>query len=399
MVVRKALGGSFRYDGHSPVPDDFLMSLDLSAEFALLPDIVYLNHAAVSPWPRRTAAAVAAFAEENRSCGAQHYPDWLAVEQRLRERLQRLIGARRPDEIALLKNTSEGLSVIAHGLDWFPGDNVVYPAQEFPSNRIVWESLADQGVEPRPVDLYAQSDPEAALLGMIDGRTRLLSVSSVQFDTGLRLDLTRLGRACETAEVLFCVDAIQSLGVLPVNVREIRADFVVADGHKWLLGPEGLALFYCRRELLERLRLHQFGWHMTEHPHDFDRRDWLPAKSARRFECGSPNMLGIHALDASLGLLEDLGSTRIAELVLDNSRYLIERLEKISDDYALLTPSEPSRHAGIVSFRPLRQDVNELHRRLAAANVVCAVRSGAVRFSPHCYTSREHLDQALNLLE
>lgn len=374
------------------------MTIDLPSEFTVLEDIVYLNHAAVSPWPRRASAAVTVFAEENRLRGAQHYPDWLAVEQRLRERLKRLIGARSPDEIALLKNTSEGLSVIAHGIAWRPGDNVVYPAQEFPSNRIVWESLVDRGVELRPVDVYAQADPEAALLGMIDGRTRLLSVSSVQYDTGLRLDLTRLGRACESAEVLFCVDAIQSLGALPLNVREIRADFVVADGHKWLLGPEGLALFYCRRELLERLELHQFGWHMTEHPHDFECRDWVPATTARRFECGSPNMLGIHALDASIGLLEELGAVRIAEQVLDNSKYLIEKIGMMSSDYALFTPSEPSRHAGIVSFRPLRQDVVELHRRLTAANVICAVRRGALRLSPHCYTPHAHLDRALELL-
>lgn len=375
------------------------MPIDLSAEFALASDIIYLNHAAVSPWPRRTTNAVAAFAEENRCRGAQHYPDWLAVEQRLRERLQRLIGARGPDEIALLKNTSEGLSVIAHGLDWRAGDNVIYPAQEFPSNRIVWEPLVAQGVELRPVDLYAQTDPEAALLATIDQRTRLLSVSSVQFDTGLRLDLVRLGRTCEAAGVLFCVDAIQSLGALPLNVREIRADFVVADGHKWLLAPEGLALFYCRRELLEQLRLHQFGWHMTEHPHDFDRSDWTPAKSARRFECGSPNMLGIHALDASLSLLEDLGNDQIANLILDNSCYLIENIKNNFDKYALLTPAEPKRHAGIVSFRPLKQDVQELHRRLTAEGVICAVRSGALRFSPHCYTPRPQLKQALNLLD
>ena len=208
-------------------------------EFSLTPEVIYLNHAAVSPWPSRTAAAVASFAEENRQRGAQHYPQWLVVEQRLRERLQRLIGARSVDEIALLKNTSEGLSVIAHGLDWRVGDNVIIPAQEFPSNRIVWESLAEYGVEVRAVDISTASDPESALLQQIDARTRLISVSAVQYDTGLRLDLNRLGRACEDAEVLYCVDAIQSLGALPLNVRSIRADFVVADGHKWLLGPEG----------------------------------------------------------------------------------------------------------------------------------------------------------------
>ncbi len=295
-------------------------------EFSLTPEVIYLNHAAVSPWPSRTATAVASFAEENRQRGAQNYPQWLVVEQRLRERLQRLIGARSVDEIALLKNTSEGLSVIAHGLDWRAGDNVIIPAQEFPSNRMVWESLAEYGVEVRAVDISTVSDPESALLQQIDARTRLISVSAVQYDTGLRLDLNRLGRACEDAEVLYCVDAIQSLGALPLNVRSIRADFVVADGHKWLLGPEGLALFYCRRELFERLRLRQFGWHMVEHPHDFERRDWEPAKTARRFECGSPNMLGIHALEASLSLLEEIGSDAIAEKIMANSGYLIQQL-------------------------------------------------------------------------
>lgn len=372
--------------------------MHLPDEFALSPDVIYLNHAAVSPWPTRTAAAVAAFAEENRRRGAQRYPGWLVVEQRLRERLQRLIGARSADEIALLKNTSEGLSVIAHGLDWRRGDNVIIPAQEFPSNRIVWESLAEYGVQVRAVDLYATDDPEAALLQAIDAQTRLLSVSAVQYDTGLRLDIARLGRACEDAEVLFCVDAIQSLGALPLDVRAIRADFVVADGHKWLLGPEGLALFYCRRELFESLRLRQFGWHMVEHLGDYDRRDWVPAHTARRFECGSPNMLGIHALEASLSLLEELGRDVIAEKILDNTAYLLGRLAGTTG-IELVTPTAPERHAGIVSFKPLGNDVQAIYRRLHDAGVVCAVRGGAVRFSPHFHTPREQLARALECLE
>ena len=367
-------------------------------EFSLDPDITYLNHAAVSPWPRRTAAAVAAFAEENRFRGAQHYPDWLEVEKRLRERLRRLIGARSSDEIALLKNTSEGLSVIAHGIDWQPGDKVVIPASEFPSNRIVWESLGVYGVEVQAVDLYSGQEPEIALIEAVDARTRLLSVSSVQYDTGLRLDLARLGKSCESAGVLFCVDAIQSLGAIPLNVRHIRADFVVADGHKWLLGPEGLALFYCRRELFEKLRLRQFGWHMVERLYDFEYRDWKPAASARRFECGSPNMLGAHALDASLGLMEDLGSDVIAGHVLGNTGYLIERLTERRTTFRLTTPAQPDRHAGIVSFVPLSEDVAVVHERLRLNGVVCAVRSGALRFSPHFYTPRSRLDRALDLL-
>lgn len=372
--------------------------MDFSSEFELDDGVIYLNHAAVAPWPRRTVEAVATFAEENRRRGAQNYPRWTAVEQCLRERLQQLIGARSSDEIALLKSTSEGLSVVAAGLDWHAGDNVVFPAQEFPSNRIVWEALHAYGVAARSVDLAGAADPEAMLLAAIDDRTRLLSVSSVQYDSGLRLDLARLGRACETAEVLFCVDAIQSLGAVPLNVREIRADFLVADGHKWLLGPEGLALFYCRRELLDSLRLHQFGWHMVEHLGDYDRRDWAPARNARRFECGSPNMLGIHALAASLSLLADVGADRIYKKVMANSDFLIGALDRIADRYRLVTPRAADRHAGIVSFVPVDRDVRDIHQQLMAAGVVCAVRGGAIRFSPHFHTDRQQLERAVDLL-
>lgn len=372
--------------------------MDIALEFPLDPDVIYLNHAAVAPWPARTAEAVSRFAEENRRRGAEHYPAWAEVEQRLRERLQRLIGARSSDEIALLKSTSEGLSVVAHGLEWHPGDNVVVPTQEFPSNRIVWEALAAHGVQVRSVDIASSPDPEAALLNAFDEHTRLLSVSSVQFDSGLRLDLARLGRACEAAEVLFCIDAIQSLGAVPLDVREVRADFVVADGHKWMLGPEGIALFYCRRELLETLRLHQFGWHMVEHLGDYDRRDWEPARNARRFECGSPNMLGIHALDASLSLLEEAGGGLIYRNLMNNTSYIIDVLSNLSSEYHLSTPRTEDRHAGIVSFRPVSGEVRDLHQRLQAGGVVCALRSGAIRFSPHFHTPRRDLERALALL-
>ena len=214
-------------------------------EFPLRDDVHYLNHAAVSPWPRRTADAVCRFARENAEQGSLEYATWLRVESDLREQLRRLLNASSADDIALLKNTSEALSVVAHGVDWRDGDNVVISDQEFPSNRIVWESLAGHGVRVREVDLAAGPDPEQALIGACDQRTRLLAISSVQYGTGLRTDLERLGQRCREREILFCVDAIQSLGTLPMDVKRNHADFVMADGHKWMLGPEGLAVFYC----------------------------------------------------------------------------------------------------------------------------------------------------------
>lgn len=367
-------------------------------DFRLDPGIIYLNHAAVSPWPQRTAAAVQAFAEENASRGASAYSRWMETEQALREQLRRLIRARSADEIALLKNTSEALSVVAHGLPWKPGDNIVINNQEFPSNRIVWESLARIGVETRVADLDQGDTPETAISTLIDEHTRLVSLSLVQYGTGLRLDPRIIGHSCREHGALLCVDAIQGLGAIEFDVQASLADFVMADAHKWLLGPEGIALFYCRAEVMEQLTLRQYGWHMVADPYDFDNPDWEPAPSARRFECGSPNMTGIHALHASLGLIEETGMDNIQHRVLENSRLLIDFFQAHAGDFELLTPAAADRHAGIVTFRPGRETAQSLFSRLQQANVLCALRGGGIRLSPHYYTAHEQLLQTLEQL-
>lgn len=364
-------------------------------EFVLRDDLVYLNHAAVAPWPRRTAEAVQRFAAENATEGARNYPRWTEVEAALRGQLRALLNAPDSDDIALLKNTSEGLSLIAYGLTWAAGDNVVISDEEFPSNRIVWESLRPHGVEVREARLTDGASPEEALLHRIDGRTRLLAISSVQYASGRRMDLTALGAACRERGILFCIDAIQSLGALPLDVQAVQADFVVADGHKWLLGPEGLAVFYCRAPLRERLHLLQYGWHMVEALGDYDRRDWQAARSARRFECGSPNMLGVHALHASLSLLLEIGMEEITHRVLANSGYLLGHLAALPG-VELLTPASPERHAGIVTFRHRDVDGRRLWQDLSTRGVVCAARGGGVRLSPHFYTTPQQLDRALD---
>ncbi|GIX21286.1 MAG: hypothetical protein KatS3mg121_0069 [Gammaproteobacteria bacterium] len=351
-------------------------------DFELDPGLVYLNHAGVAPWPRATRLAVEAFAAQAARRGGADYPRWLAVEARLRARLARLVGAESADCIALVKNTSEALSIVAGGLDWQTGDNVVYAAEEFPSNRIVWEALAARGVEPRCVPLQGAADPEGALLAACDRRTRLLAVSSVQYASGLRMDLERLGQACRARGVLFCVDAIQSLGALPFDARAVHADFVAADGHKWLLAPEGLGLFYCRSTLLERLAPLSYGWHMVAEAGDFERRDWRPAPDARRFECGSPNLLGVHALDASTALLEAHGLQRIARAVEANVQTLIDALGELPGT-RWHTPLEPARRAGILTVSWPQADSRRLHAALDEAGILCALRGGGLRFSPH----------------
>jgi len=366
-------------------------------EFPLRPDLVYLNHAAVGVWPRRTADAVKAFAHENMVQGAADYPEWMKTERELRGRLARLINAPAHDDIALVKNTSEALSLIAYGLDWQAGDNIVSSNQEFPSNRMVWESLQSQGVQLRLADV-AVDDPEAAILSLCDERTRLLTVSSVQFGTGLRMDINRLGRFCRNHGILYCIDAIQSLGALQFDVGACHADFVVADGHKWMLGPEGLALFYSSLAARDALSLLQYGWHMAERAGDFDAIDWTPAAAARRFEPGSPNMLGIHALNASLSLLEEIGMVEVESALLANVNALMAWVN--THPYLeLITPTEPNRHAGIVTFRHKHKDQAAhaaLYRNLMKAGIVCAHRAGGIRFSPHFYSDISNLELLWN---
>ena len=366
-------------------------------EFPLREGLIYLNHAAVAPWPRRTAQAVRRFAEENVREGSLRYPDWLATEEALRRQLQRLLNATSSTEIALVKNTSEGLSLVAYGLDWRSGDNIVSTDREFPSNRVVWESLASRGVTLRQAPLDHYDTPEQALMAQVDEHTRLLAVSSVQYGTGLALDLEQLGAFCRSREILFCVDAIQSLGARRLDVAAIHADFVAADGHKWMLGPEGLGVFYCRADRIEQLNLTQYGWHMVEHVGEFDRTEWEPAHSARRFECGSPNMLGIHALHASLSLLEELGMPQVEARVLANSAYLLDALGDLPD-IQILTPTDPKRYAGIVSFRHPEIPAEVLFSGLQARGIWCAQRGGGVRFSPHFHTPQRHLEQAIEAI-
>jgi selenocysteine lyase/cysteine desulfurase len=365
-------------------------------EFPVVNNHAYLNHAAVAPWPKRTYDAVKDFCEENLHHGAACYPAWMKIEEKLRGQLARLMGAA-TTEIALLKNTSEGLSVVAHGFPWRAGDNVVISDEEFPSNRIVWESLTRYGVTVKQINLRLNHAPEENLIRAIDERTRLLSVSSVQYASGLRLDLLALGQACAARKVAFCVDAIQGLGVVAHDVNAMHIDFLVADGHKWLLGPEGVAVFYCRENWRDRLRLHQYGWHMVRDRGNYDNKTWQTAVDAKRFECGSPNLLGIHALSASLSLIQEVGAGKIEKSVCARSAYLLEALAQMKG-VELVTRHERSRTAGIVTFKLKNGEHEKLFRRLQKKNVVCALRGGGLRFSPHFYTPMKQLDEVLALI-
>lgn len=357
--------------------------------------VCYLNHAAVAPWSQATTKAVQNFAQENCELGATDYPRWLQTENQLRQRLATLLNADSIDEIALVKNTSEGLSFIAAGIDWQPGDEIVITQQEFPSNRIVWESLAGRGVRIVEVDVSDFETATDRICDQISNRTRLTSISSVQFASGLSVDLVQIGQRCQNAGSLFCIDAIQSLGVIPMDCQKVQADFVVADGHKWLLGPEGLGVLYIRKKRISELAITEFGWHMVKDRGNYDIRTWEPAQNAQRFECGSPNMIGAYALNTSVGELLEVGIESVQRLVLQKTRLLMDMLSEIPG-CLILSPHSDDLRAGIVTFKFRDKDHGALHRSLMSGKVICAHRGGGIRFSPHFHTPDAKLEAAVD---
>jgi len=356
--------------------------------------IIHFNHAAVGPWPRRTEQAVCEFAHENVVQGSRDYGNWLNVVEATRELGRRLIGAPAADDIAFVKNTSEALSMVAFGLPWKGGENIVIPRGEFPSNRVVWHAAAERfGLEVREIDLDAE--PERTLLDACDSRTRLLATSAVRYDSGLRVDIQALGVELRRRGILFCVDAIQHLGALPFDAPGCEADFVMADAHKWLLAPEGIGLFYVNPEVRDSLVLQEYGWHMLAHAGDFSHPGLEPADSARRFEPGSPNMLGIHALHASLSLLLETGLDVIDHDIRDHWLHLADALEAM--DCTILTPRD--RRAGILTFRPPVEDLDLFYARLQGAGVLCALRGGGIRLSPHFYLGEKQIEEGLDRIQ
>jgi selenocysteine lyase/cysteine desulfurase len=367
-------------------------------EFPILEHGLYANHAAVGPWPKVATQAVVEFAQENSQLGPEKYARWLLREKRLRKGLAALLNAESVDDIALLKNTTEGICTVANGIDWNKGDNIVLPLGEFPSNRLPWLALQRFGVEVREVDIRSTDNPESALLTRMDERTRLLSVSAVQWTDGLRLRLETLGQACRQNRVLLFVDAIQQMGAMQMDVQACGIDFLAADGHKWLLAPEGVAVFYCSEKAREQLQLRQHGWHMVDGAYDFNRDEWQASRSAVRFEAGSPNMLGQAALHASVALLHDVGMSHVEACVSDNSRALSEGLAKITG-LELLRPFDPQRVSGIVSFKPLKLSPASAYRALKRRQLTASVRGDAIRLSPHFYQVGKPIEEMLAVIE
>lgn len=364
--------------------------MDRSDLFPVKRNLVYFNHAAVGPLSVRAYEAMERHARDQRERGALHWRDWYAEIDRLREAAARLIGAD-PSEIAILKNTSEGLSFVAEGLQWREGDNVVTTALEFPSNWTPWKHAERRGVEVRVAALPTIE----AIAPLVDDRTRVVTVSSVAFHNGFTADLDALGDFCAPRNILFCVDAIQSVGVLPMDVHRSKISFLAADGHKWMCGAEGCAIFYVAAEHREQLDVLENGWTNIDRRGKFilTPTDLLP--DARRFEAGSLNTNGVYGLRAAIELLLEIGIDTVARHALAVAELLADGLESIGWRVATRPVTSP-----IVGAAPpgVERTLLQWHRQLEENGVVCAPREGWLRFSPHFYNDESEVQKIIALL-
>jgi selenocysteine lyase/cysteine desulfurase len=354
----------------------------------------YFDHAAVAPLPQPTAAAISAWLQQATAEGDTVWPNWAAAVENTRRLAADLIQAQ-PGEIALVPNTTFGLNVVARGFPWREGDNVVVPENEFPSNLYAWMSLADIGVETRRVPVEHGRLDIQRLIEACDERTRLIAVSWVGYASGWRINVAELCRAAHERNVLVMLDAIQGLGVFPLDIAATGVDFLAADGHKWLLGPEGAGILYIRQGHLNLLKSVQAGWNSVVGRHDFNKIEWRPREEAARFEGGTQNMVGCIGLGASLEMLRSLGvssnSSPIAEVVLSLAHEARSLLAERGAEF--ISPCEPGYDSGIITFRVPGRDPHELRKRCLANGVALSVRGGGIRISLHGYNNIDDLQR------
>ena len=375
------------------------MNEHIRSLFPVTQQYVYMNHAAVSPLSTRVRDAMVGITDDVMRGGTANYDDWYRTYEAARTSAAHLVNAQ-PHEIAFMPNTSTAISAVANGLDLKPGDNVVTCDVEFPANVYPWKRLHEGGVTIKlALERAGRIDPDE-LLSLIDDRTRVLTLSWVQFASGFRSDLARIGKACRARGVFFMVDAIQGLGALKLDVERDYVDAFAADGHKYLLGTEGAALLFVSDRAIDRIKPTIVGWTSVKNYDQFS-HSGLDYKldyreGALRFECGSLNTVGMYGLRAALDLFLETGPEKIEEYVLGLSDYLAQRLT--ARGYELVSPRNAGETSAVVTCTHTRHAPGDLFRVLRAKNIITAPRMNRLRISPHFYNTREEVDVLISAL-
>lgn len=360
-------------------------------EFPVSRELIYLNHAAVSPLSRPAAMAMKNLADDVCCHGSLHYGKWMEAYAGLRTAAAKLINAS-PGEIAIVKNTSEGISMVAEGLDWKPGDRVIVFEEEFPANYYPWLRLQRRGVELTVLSIY---DPIERIASAIE-TARLLAISYVNYLSGFRVNLQRIGELCSEHGCFFFVDAIQGMGAFPIDVEACHIDALSADGHKWMLGPEGNGVLYVREKWLDAIEPVEFGWTNPVNYADYNSRDMTLRRDAGRYECGTLNTAGCFGQRAAIEFLLGIGIDNISAAI----HSLADQLEASvrARGYAVITRRTHDTGSGIVTFRHPSVDSRSIVSDLGRNRIVATSRQGWIRMSPHFYISPEDIEHVVEIL-
>ena len=369
--------------------------------FPVLQHWDFFNHAGVCPLPRAAGEAIRKYTREAED-GAYLQTSWYKDIEQLRRSAAAMLNAHR-DEIAFVKNTSEGISIVANGIDWKPGDRIVTTAVEYPANIYPWMDVQRRfGCELVMIDEQSDADGrrfvpmQEILEAAAHPKVRLVTLSHVEFASGQRHDIAQVGKFCRENGKLFCVDAIQTMGVLPVDVQAMHIDYLSADGHKWLLGPEGAGVFYIRRDLIEHTRPPLIGWMNVVDAQNYGTYNYTLRPDAGRYECGTYNVPGLLGFKASLEMLLGLGVEAVAGRIKALTDRLIERLA--TKGYQIISPRNEA-WSGIVSFASAQHPHQEIFANLRKAHhIEIALREGRLRASPHFYNTEQQIDRLIEAL-
>ncbi|MGD8212679.1 MAG: aminotransferase class V-fold PLP-dependent enzyme [Desulfobacterales bacterium] len=370
--------------------------LDVREEFPIKRNRVYLNNASIGPLSNPVISAVDAFMADVRDNGRNHYPQWCEqADHVIKSRIAGMIGADK-SEIAYIKNTTEGILIVANGIDWQRGDNVIIADIEYPSNVYCWMNLKKRGVQIRWISSRGGRFTADDVKDLMDSHTRLVSLSAVQFLNGFRLDLEKIGELCHARNVMLNLDAIQLLGALHLDVSRYHIDFLSAGGHKWLMAPIGTGIFYCRRSSLAKLHPINIGYHSVDKSEDDINYDLTFKPHAGRFEEAIVNFPGIWGLDAAIDMITRLGTLPIEQHILKLTHLAYEGLKV--RNYEVVSSTADKERSGILCFKHPSQSTQQIWQRLEDANIHLAIRGDALRMSPSFYNDEDEVNAMLAAL-
>ena len=357
--------------------------------------IIYFNHAATSPVSSKVSETILELIKQKSETNIDDFISMLKVFDDTKLELANLINTT-PDRIAFVDNTTNGLNVLAQGVNWKNGDRILLNDIEFPANVYPFLNLEKDGVE---IDFVKSHDGIVSaedIIKNVNPGTKLISVSQVQFLTGYRVELQKLGEFCKENGIIFCVDAIQGLGAIRLDINKDNIDFISCGTQKWLMGLQGLAFIYVSKNLQEKLNPRYTGWQSVKNAWNLLDYKLKLKDNADAFQTGTMNTVGIYALNASLKLFKEFGNNEIEETIISNSKYLINELNKINID-PILSKCEDQYLSGIVSFK--HDNSQKIFEELKEKKIIGAVREGVVRFAPHFYNTKEEINIVIDELK